>query len=157
MPFVWFLPHRVFLSSRIDFYSWILVNLHLLWRNGLVATPLSGLAASLTHSYSLLRTANKEAALIHSRKIAKDAKPFALSHYMRRNVSGFKSCWILSCLCHIPEEEYGLKSLEGSVDCNRQQMDIPLKFVPSKQTSSYGLAVDTAVTLSTFTARLRFI
>jgi hypothetical protein len=49
-----------------------------------VATPLSGLAAaSLTHSDSVLRTANKEAALIHSQKIAKDSKPFALPHYMK--------------------------------------------------------------------------
>jgi len=48
-----------------------------------VAKPLSGLAASLTHSDSLLRAANKEAALIHSRNIAKDAKAFALSHSMK--------------------------------------------------------------------------
>jgi hypothetical protein len=41
---------------------------------------ISGLAASLTHSDSLLTTANKEATLIHSQKIAKDAKAFALPH-----------------------------------------------------------------------------
>jgi len=41
---------------------------------------ISGLAASPTHSDSLLTNSNKESALIHSQKIAKDAKPFALPH-----------------------------------------------------------------------------
>jgi hypothetical protein len=39
------------------------------------AYAISGLAASLTHTDSLLTTANKEAALIHSQKIAKNANP----------------------------------------------------------------------------------
>jgi hypothetical protein len=64
----------------------MLVNLHLLWRNGLVATPLSELAASLTPSDFLLSNANKEAALIHSRNIAKGAKPFALSHVLEEGM-----------------------------------------------------------------------
>jgi hypothetical protein len=64
-----------------------------------VATPLSGLAASLTHSDFLLSNANKEAALIHSRNIAKDAKPFALSHALEEGMFQALKASRFSCVC----------------------------------------------------------
>ena len=103
---VWFLRDRVFLSPRIDPHTSILVNLHLLWRSGVVATLLGGLAASLTHLDSMLRTANKEAALIHSWKIAKDAKPFTLWH-VREGKGMFHV--IKAALVSVPNTRRGIR------------------------------------------------